>query len=252
MNYSNSPRQNLSKESSFVEELDVLLSGDIDSIIKQEKEEFDKLATPFEKSIVLFGCGQLGKKTLKGLRTLGIEPLAFADNNSALWNQSVDGLIVLSPEIAAQKFGNKAAFVVTIWGACSTHRLAHTKEQLQQLNCSRVVSVGFLFWKYPETFLPHYCLDLPHKVFQERENIKKVFSLWADEQSQYEYLAQLRWRMLLDFDSLPSPIVQELYFLPDFFTLSPTDVYVDCGAYDGDTIQAFLQHQNSFLGKIVA
>jgi FkbM family methyltransferase len=252
MNHSELLIQNLSNECLLAEEIDTLFSGNIDSVIKRERESFDKLATPFEKSIVLFGSGQLGRKTLKGLRKIGIEPLAFADNNSALWNQSVDGITVLSPEDAAQKFGNQAVFVVTIWGACSTHKLAHTREQLQRLNCSKVVSVGFLFWKYPETFLPHYSLDLPHKVFQERENIKKVFSLWADEQSRQEYLAQLRWRMFLDFDALPNPIVQEQYFIQDFFTLSPTDVYVDCGAYNGDTIQAFLRHQDSFFGKIIA
>ncbi len=252
MNQSNLQTQNVINKYSLDEEFDTLFRGDLDSVIKREREAFDELAAPFEKSIVLFGSGQLGRKALKGLREIGIEPLAFSDNNSKLWNQSIDGLTVLSPEDAAQKFGNKAVFVVTIWGAFSTHRLRHTQEQLQRLNCLKVVSFAFLFWKYAETFLPHYSLDLPHKVFQEKENIKKVFSLWADEQSRQEYLAQLRWRMLLDFDNLPNPIAQEQYFLSDFFNLLPTDVYVDCGAYNGDTIRAFLRHQDSFAGKIVA
>ncbi|MEH2414964.1 FkbM family methyltransferase [Nostoc sp.] len=243
---------NFSNECLLAGEIDTLFSSDIDSVIKRERECFDKLAAPFEKSIVLFGSGQLGRKTLKGLRKIGIEPLAFADNNSKLWNQSVDGLTVLSPEDAAQTFGNKAVFVVTIWGACSTHRLAHTREQLQLLNCLKIVSCTFLFWKYPETFLPHYCLDLPHKVYQQAENIKKAFSIWADEQSRHEYLVQLRWRMVLDFDSLSSPVSQEQYFPQDIFTLSPTDVFVDCGAYNGDTIESFLKHQSSFLGRIIA
>ncbi|BAY13505.1 FkbM family methyltransferase [Calothrix sp. NIES-2098] len=233
-------------------ELEILLSEEFDSVIKREKESFDRLAEPFEKSIVLFGSGQLGRKTLAGLRTLGIEPLAFADNNSNLWHQYIDNLIVLSPEEAADKFGDKAVFIVTIWRACSTHRLAHTREQLQRLNCQKVVSCAFLFWKYSQIFLPHYCLDLPHKVFLETENIKKAFYLLADERSQSEYLAQLRWRILLDFDNLPSPIPQEQYFRQDIFNLSPDDVFVDCGSYDGDTIKQFLKYQNSFTGKIIA
>jgi FkbM family methyltransferase len=252
MNQPNLQTQDLINEYSLAEEFDTLFSGDFDAVVTREREAFDKLAAPFEKSIVLFGSGQLGRKALKGLREIGIEPLAFSDNNSKLWNQSIDGLTVFSPEDAAQKFGEKAVFVVTIWGACSTHRFAHTQEQLKRLNCLKVVSFAFLFWKYAEAFLPHYSLDLPHKVFQEKENIKKVFSLWADEQSRQEYLAQLRWRMLLDFDSLPNPIAQEQYFLGDFFNLLPTDVYVDCGAYNGDTVRAFLRHQDSFSGKIVA
>ncbi|MEH2386624.1 MAG: FkbM family methyltransferase [Nostoc sp.] len=234
------------------EQLENLLSEELDSVIKREQESFDKLAEPFEKSIVLFGSGQLGRKTLAGLRKLGIEPLAFADNNPELWHKSIDNLLVLSPKEAADRFGDKAVFVVTIWRACSTHRLAQTREQLQGLNCLKVVSCAFLFWKYPETFLPHYCLDLPHKVFSETENIKKAFYILSDERSQYEYLAQLRWRILLDFDNLPSPIPQEQYFRQDIFTLSSDDVFVDCGSYDGDTIKKFLEYQNLFTGKIIA
>ena len=37
------------------------------------------------ESIVLFGVGPLGRRTAIGLRTQGIEPLAFVDNNSKLW-----------------------------------------------------------------------------------------------------------------------------------------------------------------------
>lgn len=252
MNQSNLQTPNVINKYSLDEEFDTLFRGDLDSVIKREREAFDELAAPFEKSIVLFGSGQLGRKALKGLREIGIEPLAFSDNNSKLWNQSIDGLTVLSPEDAAQKFGNKAVFVVTIWGACSTHRLRHTQEQLQQLNCLKVVSCAFLFWKYPEIFLPHYCLDLPHKVYQQAEDIKKAFSIWADQQSCREYVDQLRWRILLDFDGLSSPVSQEQYFPQDIFTVSSTDIFVDCGAYDGDTIRCFLKYQNSFSGKIIA
>jgi len=81
---------NFSTERSLSEELELLLSEDLDSVIKREREAFDELAAPFEKSIVLFGSGQLGRKALKGLREIGIEPLAFSDNNSKLWNQSID------------------------------------------------------------------------------------------------------------------------------------------------------------------
>jgi FkbM family methyltransferase len=233
-------------------ELEELLSEDIDDVIKREKSAFDQFAYPFGESIVLFGSGLLGRKTLAGLRQLSIEPLAFADNNPALWNNSIDGLCVLSPQDAAEKFGDRSTFVVTIWRAQGSHRLAHTKQQLLALNCLKVVSCAALFWKYPETFLPHYCLDLPHKISQQADQVRKAYYLWVDDSSRREYLAQLRWRMLLDFDGLPSPIPKEQYFPDHLFSLTEDDVFVDCGAFDGDTIKTFLRHQEASFSKIIA
>jgi hypothetical protein len=46
--------------------------------------------------LVLFGAGRLGLITLKGLRQLGIEPVAWADNNPRLHGSVVEGLPVYS------------------------------------------------------------------------------------------------------------------------------------------------------------
>jgi len=239
-------------ETSLVTELEDLLSEDITSVTNRERSTFDQLAAPFSESIVLFGAGSIGRKTLAGLRTRGVEPLAFADNNTALSNKSIDGLHVLSPQDAADKFGNQAAFVVTIWSPGEERRFIYIRQQLLKLKCSKIVSFISLFWKSPEIFLPHYCLDLPHKVYQEADNVRKAFFLLADDASQREYLAQLRWRTLLDFDGLPSPFVHEQYFPNDLFSLAPDEVFVDCGAFDGDTIRSFIQRQGDSFGNIIA
>src|SRR5689334_21823394 len=100
---------------SDIHTLQRLFSETIDEVYEREQSTFDKLAEPLGTSLVLFGAGGLGKKALAGLRRIGIEPLAFADNNKTLWGKEVNGVRVLSLEDAAQKFGNSAVFVVTIW-----------------------------------------------------------------------------------------------------------------------------------------
>ena len=223
-----------------------------DEIIQRERSSFDKLTVPFTNSLVLFGAGGLGKKTLSGLRQIGIEPLAFADNNPALWNQLVDGLTVYSPADAAKKFGHCAVFIVTIWKAGGKHRLANTKHQLFNLGCRNIVSFAHLFWKYPDIFLPYYCLDLPHKVYQETNEIINTFLLWYDEASMLEYLAQLRLRLFLDFDGLPSPVTHEQYFPEDLFSFTPDEVFVDCGAFDGDSLKSFIRRQGKDFKRYIA
>lgn len=228
-------------------QLEELLSETCTAALKRSKTSFDRLSHPFQNSIILFGAGNLGKKALSGLLGLGIKPLAFADNNPQIWGTEIEGIPVISPETAAETFGMSAVFLVTIWRAGSSHRLEHTRKQLENLGCQKVISVTYLFWKYPDLFLPHYCLDLPSKVIEESAQIRQAFRLLADVNSAKEFLAQLRWRLWLDFDGLSHPVQHEQYFPTDLFTGLATEVFIDCGAYDGDTIAARLvQHGNDF------
>ena len=232
--------------------LQKLFSETMEDVYQREQSTFDKLADPFGSSLVLFGAGGLGKKTLAGLRSIGIEPLAFADNNQTLWGKDVNGVQVLSLEDAAKKFGKTAAFIVTIWKGEALDTMAERQKQLIELNCEKVIPFSYLYWKYKDLFLPHYAFDMPHKVFQQSEEIQRVFPLWGDDASRREYIAQLKWRIFMDFDALPAPVTHQIYFPNDLTSLSPDDVFVDCGAYDGDTIRSLLQAIETYSGNIFA
>ena len=95
-------------------------------------------------------------------------------------------------------------------------------------------------------------MDLPHKVILHADEVRNAFSLWTDAASQQEYLAQIRWRIWMDFDTLPSPVSNEIYFPDDLVRIKPDDVFVDCGAYDGDTIRNLVHNQGDSLKKIIA
>ncbi len=110
-----------------------LLSESVSQATYREQSTLDDLVKPFYRDFVLFGAGGIGKKALSVLRSAGIEPLAFADNNQSLWGKSVNGVQVFSPAAAAEKFGQIAAFVVTIWSpgaGCSKSATAVEKPWL--------------------------------------------------------------------------------------------------------------------------
>ena len=77
--------------------------------------------------------------------------------------------------------------------------------------------------------------------------IKKVFVLWADEFSRQEFLAQMKFRILGEFDSLSAPVSQESYFPDDIFDLRAEENFIDCGAYDGITIKHFLNREHKHI-----
>jgi FkbM family methyltransferase len=232
-------------------ELDHLLDEDIWSVKDREQTAFDRLIAPFGKSLVLFGAGNLGRKILAELRKEGIEPRAFTDNNPLTWGRFIDGIEVLSPQDAAQKFCCQATFIVTIWSPGSHHQFRETKRQLLFLNCTNVIPFLSVFWKFQEAFLPNCFLDLPHKIIDERDETKRAFLLWEDEPSRATYVSQLKWRMLENYDGLLGSCTDTQYF-PDILKLRSDETFIDCGAYDGDTIRDFLKKTNETFSTIHA
>jgi FlaA1/EpsC-like NDP-sugar epimerase len=101
----------------LLDELDRLLDRDPAEIQAWERGCFDEFAGAKADRLVLCGAGGLGRKTLSGLRQLGIEPLAFTDNDSKKWGQTIEGVEIFSPEDAIAKFSSTAIFVITVWGA---------------------------------------------------------------------------------------------------------------------------------------
>ncbi len=229
-----------------------LLAEDSDCACVRESHAFEKLAGELGTRIVLFGAGGLGRRCLAGLRHQSIEPIAFADNNSKLWGHKVDGLTVLEPRDAARLYGASAAFVVTIWGALSADRMSERVNKVRALGCSTVIPFAPLFWKYPESVLPHYAADLPHRVLDQRDAVLRCFDVWADEASRQEYLAQLHWRLTFDFDAMAPPRREEIYFPPGIVELQSNEVFVDYGAFDGDTLGLFLSKTKSEFSRAFA
>jgi FkbM family methyltransferase len=230
------------------QELDRLLDETVDEARQREATTFDKMAGSSMTNLVLFGAGNLGRRTLTGLRRIGIEPLCFVDNNKALWDHSLDGLPVYSPEMGAKLYGSVATFVVTIWRGEGTDRMSARIQQLRDLGCKSYTPFLPLYWKYSDSFLPHYLQDLPHRVLMQADRVRAAFCLMADDESRLEYLAQVRYRLLGDFDCLPNPVDGAIYFRKDLFSLMKDESLVDCGAFDGDTISLFLEATgNSFM-----
>src|SRR5579863_7810376 len=97
------------------QELERLLAEPVSSVIDRERNTLDHLLEMCGRRVVLFGAGGLGRQTLTCLRKIGIEPLAFSDNNSLLWGNIVDGVAILPPNVAASRFGSEALFIVAIW-----------------------------------------------------------------------------------------------------------------------------------------
>lgn len=237
----------LSEESLAARELEGLLS-------EWREDAANRAATNFalrkDDALVLYGAGNLGRMVLAKLRGIGIDPVAFADDTVAKQGQMIDGLKVVSPQDVCSEFGARVVFAVTIFHPAAS--FLRISRRLQKQTGARVVSFLSLAWQYPDSFLPHYQFELPQDVLENADDIRRAFQVFADEESRRQFVGQVRFRLHLDYEGLPQSSAGD-YFPADVLPEFPArTTFMDCGAFDGDTIKRLLEHQQGRFHKIFA
>lgn len=221
------------------ESLAQLLSEPLESVTHRERFALEELLLKRNNRVVLFGAGNLGRNAAAALRTIGIAPLAFSDNNKSRWGTQIENLDVLPPIDAAQQYGKDSVFLVTIWN--EFHWFQETAEQLASYGCDEVAPYVFLHWRFPEIFLPCLLNDLPHKLYAERDQILAAAELLAEEESRAIFDANIRLRSHGEFDGIPGRPAENTYLPLDLFELSARDHFLDCGATLGEMTQDLIR-----------
>ena len=227
--------------------LDRIGSESFDAVRVREKSTFAKLAGQNEDRLILFGAGPLGRFVLQGLKQAGMQPIAFADNNDRLWHTEIEGVPILPPSTASDRYRDSACFVVTIYNGSPVRR------QLNALGCKNIAPSAALFWKYAEIFTPHSGIDLPHKLSAYADEIRACREVLGDDDSRRELAGQLEWRYWLEDDSLPPSLDPTgTYFPMDLMVPSENEVFVDCGSFQGDIFPSFNAHWKGRFQHIFA
>lgn len=234
-------------------ELEALLAETPADAAARQRHAFDEAAAGRESGLVLFGAAGLGRWTLARLRALGIEPLAFADNDRRLWGREVEGLEVLEPAEAVSRHGEQAPFVVTTMRGCvEGTSAAAVREQLSALGEVAVLPAGLLYWRHPEAFLPYYFVGEPSAVLDSAGLVRCAFDSLADERSRREFVAHVRCRLTLRYEGTGPDAMEDIYFPRDLFRLRDDEVFVDCGAFDGEAVARLAAHAGGRFRRIVA
>ena len=195
--------------------------------------------------ILLFGSGDLGRHTRFDLRDSGLEVVAFVDNDPGRWGDEVEGLHVFSPADAQEKYGDDPLWLITVYTNSDVIR------QCRSLGVPWVTCAE-LSWAF-EIETPSFDFGKPSDFLSAAPSIEAAAGIWSDQESTNEYLAQLKWRMTLDYGSLTPPRpATETYFPPGLFRPSKEETFVDCGAFTGDTIDGFIQVSGGQFASIVA
>src|SRR5215831_689506 len=187
------------------------------------------------KPICLFGAGSNGHHIARQLASGKHNVVAFIDETPAKQGGVVAGLPVMSIAQALHKFGDQVSIVSTVYLAGKS--FAWLKAKLALSGLKRVFPLPLLGWRYTR-LLPFYFFEPLPDAMHRQDDIHWLFNELEDTLSRIRLVEHLKLRLALDFDP-PSPTDLRTFGLDqsNFNRIH----YVDCGAYDGDTMRAFLK-----------
>lgn len=219
--------------------IDDILNSKIVAEVVTKNDAIKK--TILNEGVILFGSGNLGRKIATYFKNIGIKIECFADNNEQKNNTTIDDVVVYSPTIAFEKFGKQnLAWIVTIWSP--GHSFKQTNIQLVNLGVKNIVPVNNIFQIFSDDLLPYYHFQLPSYYLEEKTKITEAFSCLVDEESREQFYKHLKVRLGYSFDELPNASTDNQYFPNDILTLKEPEVFLDCGAYTGDTLNDYLKY----------
>jgi len=188
------------------------------------------------EAVLIYGAGGMGREVLAHVRTSGADPLAFIDRRAAELG-SVDDLVVLDPIMAWQRHGAAQPRVIV-----ATHSTAHSVAAL-------VTELQAAGWSTVQTLWDHCHTTgwAPRRGFWLQPGldaaahavaIARTRAALADATSRTLFDALCRLRFAGDYAGLPAPDSVRQYDPADLPALSAPLHFVDCGAFDGDTLRA--------------
>lgn len=230
--------------------------------------EKNKAAALNGKAVVIFGAGGLGREMHAALKHEGITVTAFCDNDMTKTGSHIEGTPVISFRDMAHLHRDSLIIIAVL-----RHRMALTKQLTEagipeaNIACKNSES-DFLFMYsmigsqvlfsnhevhcHPESYLDY--------LIRNQEKVEQTYKLLHDEKSKRLLITKLalmasnrNYELFCDFIRNFSEPYRECnfsdyegtpedhyYFNNDIIAPENGDIYVDIGAYDGDSIITFV------------
>ena len=213
------------------------------------KEKFESAVNRSNdsKDIIIFGAGTLGKKVADLLTVCGFNVIGFCDNSLSLSGVTIQGLPVYRPKELSEKFSKKILVVISIWSF--NHSYPETVSQLEKLGFKNIIHslIPLVVYQKYKNYLPNYCLDTPEKIIQSRKLVIEAYKI-IKERGDSESIDVFEKIISFYFNPIANnvPIPTERKVFQELVD----EVYVDCGAFIGQTIHDFIRRRRGIYKSI--
>jgi FkbM family methyltransferase len=196
--------------------------------IKKTHDQFLRVFDLAKTGVYLYGAGFVGRWAIEYLDKLNIPVLGILDSDEKRWGSSFEGTNILSPLDA--DLSNKAPILIS-----ARHAVPAVKRRLIDLSCP-VMSV--------DSFVVHQT---------GTEVIEKVEALFSHSQKSLDTYDAILMAMLTGFtDPLARNFNSNAFFDEFGFFNRSSEIFVDAGAYVGDSLERFIWSVNGVFSAIHA
>lgn len=191
------------------------------------------------KPVVLYGMGDGADKVLAAFERFGITASAVMASDDFVRGQCFRGFTVKKCADLERELGD---FVAAL---CFASQLPDVMAAIRNVAARHRLLVppvpAFGSRLFDSAFAAEY-----------REKMKEAYRLLADGQSRRVYENVLRFYHTGNIELLNAVTTEKDEAFSDILRLSDNEVYVDLGAYNGDTIDEFLHYAGNSYRKIIA
>lgn len=199
----------------------------------------DRIKELSSNKVALYGAGKYGENALINIKKYmpQLEVCCFIDDDKTRYNNDVEGIQVLSLGEAIEHDENINILITNYYVSSVLKRI-----ESQGVDVNKV-----FFWN--ELLIE----DIESQCLTRNAgNMRRSYNALADYLSKMIFKAMIEARFRKNTDLLGATCEKEQYFPADIFELTDEEVFVDAGAFDGDTIDMFLAHTNNKYKYIYA
>ncbi|MEK5478232.1 FkbM family methyltransferase [Paenibacillus sp. FSL R5-0407] len=199
-----------------------------------------------DKPIILFGSGTIGKLYLQFLRKNNfMSDIFFCDNNLAVCGTLIEDVPVISFNELIDKY-NHSYIIVS-----SLEYFDEIALQLKDNHLSYIMDTGVhLALLDTENTLKSF-QGYSSLIEKNLTQFQKAYDLLSDELSKKIFCDRINYCNTVSSKYL-TPLKSNCpqYFDPDIIKLSDQEVFIDGGAYTGDTVEEFLKATDGMFKKV--
>lgn len=196
------------------------------------EKKLDNFPNIYNKRLYIWGTGNTASLYLEGLERLEssgqLHIEGYVDNNSQKWGGQLGGKKIISPKELAEQ-SNKCVLICT-------PQTTVIQAIRQQLN-----TAGIENYHIDEVILK-----------ANKEKVLKCYDLLEDDESKQTYAHIVICRIKGEYPQEKYISSNPYFQFKQFIKRGPQEIFIDCGAFVGDTLEQYIWQTDGVFKKIIA
>lgn len=208
-------------------------------------ERYPAFAPGKLSDMVIVGAAEEGERLCAIAEETGINVQAVIDSDPSKTGRRIGRHHEVQPALP-EDLDPRVPIVV------ASHRVLGATKHFRQNGHEDIIGFGVLQTIDPERFPPQmFYENWLEDIVTNSDQYRRVHDLLADATSRSIFEAILEYRITGNIMALDPWVDDTMFYPSDLFSFGTDEVYIDAGAYTGDTISNFVEHTDGKFERIL-